>query len=929
MLCPHKNHCKLYSDTSVTCNRNGGVYYEDRDAGCKRKMDNMKHPNKLKLNFVLALAFVLSFVFMVGGFVGAVDINQCATLGSANGIYDLTSSFINDSNGGSCLYVSANNVTLNCHGYTVNLTANATLLYSFKTNTVIRDCIFYSSANSTYYGLEFYSGANNGIIHNNSIYFDNNPPIYLYRNLNNTISNNIINSSSSTPIYNIQSNFTLISNNNINAGSGTGSYFDTSYNITFSNNNVTSTNYPVYLYKSQFFNINNNNILASSNAGMYIYLSNNNLLNHNLVNSSINTGIYIKNSINNTLLNNIINTNYTGIAIESSNYTNISNNYAYSISKYGIDLYNSNFNYLYNNTGIGLDSYGIGLRTSSSFNNLLSNYGQSTSNNGISVSGSFNNILNGNLGNSSLSIGIYSENSGNVSKVNNRGYGRYGIEDNNMVNSFIDNNTILYSLVSAIFVKNSNNLTISNSIMSFVDRGIRIEGSQNINVSNNIVTNCYSNYDSYNNCINIEYNNSNINVFNNNLSNYGSNGIFIRQSNNVSIFNNYIDSLPLSSVNSINWLGTKQSPDPNSAVGILELYYGSLGKGSSFDIGNIDNVSQYASTDINIYNNTYGGNVQTYVQSQGTSNLIINEKWLNNYWIASYQFPTSTVDKTELYNNNNFNNLTFLINRTRPNYYNGYLEASNIYTQAYPLIDGVNYNYTSYSISKNNLWFQNTNYPILIGLNLYSLTTALLHNTTSLCNGSTGLTTGNINITLNPNEYCYVLDNFNLTEGISRQYSPIWFSSSSPTEKHIASNLSETITTTVVMDVRTCSNIGNIKQTSPSGYGMTYQNGYFSKDYTCENNQVTILNVLLEPSSESNEFIISYDCDTYTKTGNMLIILFTSIGVMAIMLVFVKIRGGITELELKDVIMMFMIAVLGVIFYLTIAQTIGASCPVS
>jgi len=94
----------------------------------------------------------------------------------------------------------------------------------------------------------------------------------------------------------------------------------------------------------------------------------------------------------------------------------------------------------------------------------------------------------------------------------------------------------------------------------------------------------------------------------------------------------------------------------------------------------------------------------------------------------------------------------------------------------------------------NTEGLDNKNVPI------FNLTSALLTNGTSLCNGSTGLMTGNVNITLNPNEFCYVLDNFNLTEGINRQYSPIWFSSSSSTSRIISNNLTNAVTITTYIN---------------------------------------------------------------------------------------------------------------------------------
>ena len=40
MKCKYCKKCKLYSNESATCNENGGIYYEDRPAGCYRLMED-------------------------------------------------------------------------------------------------------------------------------------------------------------------------------------------------------------------------------------------------------------------------------------------------------------------------------------------------------------------------------------------------------------------------------------------------------------------------------------------------------------------------------------------------------------------------------------------------------------------------------------------------------------------------------------------------------------------------------------------------------------------------------------------------------------------------------------------------------------------------------------------------------------------------
>lgn len=83
---------------------------------------------------------------------------------------------------------------------------------------------------------------------------------------------------------------------------------------------------------------------------------------------------------------------------------------------------------------------------------------------------------------------------------------------------------------------------------------------------------------------------------------------------------------------------------------------------------------------------------------------------------------------------------------------------------------------------------------------LYNLSNALIY----FSNNTGYVASINNTFTLFPYNYSYVLDNFNITEGISRDYSPIIFSSSSSTSKVLSSNLSSSINATVVINVNNC-----------------------------------------------------------------------------------------------------------------------------
>lgn len=158
------------------------------------------------------------------------------------------------------------------------------------------------------------------------------------------------------------------------------------------------------------------------------------------------------------------------------------------------------------------------------------------------------------------------------------------------------------------------------------------------------------------------------------------------------------------------------------------------------------------------------------------------------------------------------------------------------------------------NLSTDGARFTNINATYNAKIGFYGITNALIYYSNYSIAGNSNINSndGNITVTIQPNNYSYVLDNFNLTEGTPRTNSPLWFSSSSNTIKHIASNLTNTINSTIVFNVIDC-NIASITYVSNSS------DTSYSPAYTCSNNAVTIplLNGI-EQSSNSNVITISY-----------------------------------------------------------------------
>jgi len=186
--------------------------------------------------------------------------------------------------------------------------------------------------------------------------------------------------------------------------------------------------------------------------------------------------------------------------------------------------------------------------------------------------------------------------------------------------------------------------------------------------------------------------------------------------------------------------------------------------------------------------------------------------------------------------------------------YDGRVELSNNISGAIGLNTSVNNTNIGYAVNNFRFIANNGGRPIKV-FN-YELNSTLLSNGSSLCNGSSGnLNTGSVNITLNSGQSCYVLDNFNVTEGVTRQYSPLWFSSSTDSVKKIASNITDTLTVPVIINAR-CLPSTSIRYVSNSGNVTAW---YRYANFTCigtDKIQITVAGI--EKASGSNTLYV-YD----------------------------------------------------------------------
>lgn len=252
------------------------------------------------------------------------QVDTCRDLDEEGRIYNLTAD-INWS-GGTCFIVTAENVTLDCQGYTVNGSGQTGLTYGFYTdqlNTTIKNCIIDRFNKS----IKYYT-ADNGLI---------------------------LNTTSIT-----------------SATGGFGIWLDTNanYNEIINSTGISTLLYGIYIKSaSNYNNITNSNGISTVNMGLYIQASANNQIINSTGTSTSFYGIYFNTGSYNQLINSTgTSTTQTGIKLYSTKYNNITNSNGISTTQKGIYLQtNANYNQIINSNGSSNSGEGIYI-SDSSFN---------------------------------------------------------------------------------------------------------------------------------------------------------------------------------------------------------------------------------------------------------------------------------------------------------------------------------------------------------------------------------------------------------------------------------------------------------------------------------------------------------------------------------------------------------------------------------
>ena len=172
-----------------------------------------------------------------------------------------------------------------------------------------------------------------------------------------------------------------------------------------------------------------------------------------------------------------------------------------------------------------------------------------------------------------------------------------------------------------------------------------------------------------------------------------------------------------------------------------------------------------------------------------------------------------------------------------------------------------NYNTTLIHVNYNAtpIFINYTGFPINITVEMYELNNALIFyvNNTAICS-DVNTCDGNKNVTISNLSKLYIMDNFNLTEGTNRQFSPIWIVSSDVHTKKITSNITQNSNFNSYLSIspKTCTQLNKVTETSASG-----STSIIHTSLTCENGILALSLTNVENSLLGHEIILGYEGD--------------------------------------------------------------------
>jgi len=354
-------------------------------------------------------------------------------------------------------------------------------------------------------------------------------------------------------------------------------------------------------------------------------------------------------------------------------------------------------------------------------------------------------------------------------------------------------------------------------------------------------------------------------------------------------------------------------------------------------------IHQYAEVgaedNLTIWNNTIYNVRTALVMANATSFNFIGNNITNSFYRSFRIFLNGLGNAT--IENNIFNNVTdiqFASGDDEGNVYgNGEYfvrnNTININPIEYEFIGNNQVNISFYGNYQTYILLNHTAGSATHNLRLYNLIDSLIFNTNGSIYGSSNIADndGNINITLSPNEFCYVLDEFNLTNGITRNKDLINITSITTTTNsktyHISSLIKDDITIPVYNLVVPDNSrlIGlTINPNGKASYTPEYT-------YNPTTKRINIPEVNLSYSTTSNEIVLALTteaqadiCDGFFGAGSF----FMSFIVIIIVLsaagfVLMLFLGDDSDMDLNLIVITIIIATIIIIFGMKIINTIN------
>jgi hypothetical protein len=466
----------------------------------------------------------------------AINLTGCGDLTYANTTYYLNN---NVTSTGTCFNVLANNVTLDCNGYTINYSSAGVLGYGVNVNgynwTTVRNCVVREGTSTTNgkSGI-YFNGVNNGTIMNNVIITTglSSNGIYIRSNYC-EINGNQINTSGNfgDGIYVYTAHENLILNNLILATGGGDaiSIQQSSLKNTLKNNSLTNIgmivegttpHYPLIVSSSSFTNLTHNRLYSTSKDSLVVdgnsidsynhSIDSTNLVNDNPVNYTFNSQNMIYDNLDYTDYGQVIFAWSNNITVSRSNFSNsglsfynvhestINNNKIDSSNGYGIFASRFNNNSIVDNniTSSGSNSHALFFLSSALSNNLTGNLISATGSGNYGMffrSGSDLRLVNNSVscnGSSSHPVSFASVNGAIIDGNSFHTHSGDGVRISSLNNSIFRNNNVSSSSVAIRFRSYSNvinNTFIDNKIFSTSTTLIRlVSGNSGFNFLDNV-----------------------------------------------------------------------------------------------------------------------------------------------------------------------------------------------------------------------------------------------------------------------------------------------------------------------------------------------------------------------------------------------------------------------------------------------------------